>query len=377
VARAATTSEAARRPDGRPIPIPLNRSLAMQPAITEQRADMPSSLKALYAPVAGALSDVEDLLAAELSSGHAFVDGLIRHGFRLGGKKLRPALVLLSGQATGSRHPALSRLAGAVELIHVATLVHDDVLDEADLRRHLATVNARWDNETSVLLGDYLLARSICLAASIDSSSGEVGGEDAHLSCAFACRAIAEAARVMCEGELRQAASRGNFQIDEQEYLDIIAGKTAALIACSCQLGAHYADAEPDVVERLVRYGHNLGIAFQIADDLLDMTGDEAVAGKSLGTDLDKQKPTLPLIHVMQQASAEERRSLQKVLTGDGNHRRKTLQPWFERYGAVEYARRRAAAFAQAARREIEPLDRSPAAEALRGLTRFVVDRES
>jgi octaprenyl-diphosphate synthase len=275
-------------------------------------------------------------------------------------------------------------LAAAVELIHVATLVHDDVLDEAAIRRHLATVNARWDNETSVLLGDYLLARSICLAASVgDDPSGEgtltgpKPGGNGQPGPAFACRTIGDAARVMCEGELRQAESRGNFQISEPEYLDIIAGKTAALIACCCRLGAFYAGADPTTIDRLADYGHNLGIAFQIADDVLDVTGDEAIAGKSLGTDLNKQKPTLPLIHLMQRATADERIVLGELLSAEGNHRRGALQPWFERYAAVDYARRRAAEFAEAARRAIDPLDPSPATEALGALTRFVVNRDA
>ena len=236
---------------------------------------------------------VERLLRRELSSDNPFVDRLAQHGFRLGGKRLRPALVLLSGQACGGVRPEHLTLATMVEVIHTATLVHDDVLDEATIRRHLDTVNARWSNEVSILLGDYLFARAICLASSLDDN--------------FACRVISESARHMCEGELRQIESRGNYDLSEADYFEIIAGKTAALTACCCRLGAHYAGAEPAVCEALARYGHDLGVAFQIADDVLDMVGEEAAVGKSLGTDLLKQKATLPLIWLLGTVSPAER----------------------------------------------------------------------
>ena len=145
-------------------------------------------------------------------------------------------------------------------------------------------------------MGDYLLARAICLASSLDDN--------------FACRAISESARHMCEGELRQIESRGNYDLSEADYFEIIAGKTAALTACCCRLGAHYAGAEPAVCEALARYGHDLGVAFQIADDVLDLVGEEAAVGKSLGTDLLKQKATLPLIRLLGTVSPSERAEL-------------------------------------------------------------------
>ena len=146
-----------------------------------------------------------------------FFDRLARHGFQLGGKRLRPALVLLSGAACGSPGRRHVVAATVLELIHTATLIHDDVLDEARIRRHLETVNARWDNEASVLLGDYLFARSICLALTLDDL--------------FATRVVSEATRIMCEGELRQVGTRGDYELSEQDYLDIVAAKTAALCA--------------------------------------------------------------------------------------------------------------------------------------------------
>jgi octaprenyl-diphosphate synthase len=323
---------------------------------------VPTSLRAIYAPITASLVDVEDLLREELQSDHPFVDQLVKHGFHLGGKRLRPALVLLSGLASGKFNRSQVVLGAAVELIHTATLVHDDVLDEATIRRHLDTVNARWDNEASVLLGDYLLAHSLCLTSSLDDL--------------YAVRELSNSARTICDGELRQVESRGNFELREEQYVSIISRKTAELLACCCRLGAHYAGAEPKILDALDRYGRQLGIAFQIADDVLDLLGDEQTVGKSLGTDLVKQKFTLPLIRLLSQVSAAEKPSLLELLTSSNNHRRETLRHWFARFDAVEYARQQAESYARQAAAELEILPPSPARDSLADLTRFVVQRK-
>jgi octaprenyl-diphosphate synthase len=330
-------------------------------ATCPHRLRVPEGLRDLYAPVAAKLDEVEQLLRRELSSDNPFVDLLVQHGFRLGGKRLRPALVLLSAEACGGMRPEHPTLAVITELIHTATLVHDDVLDEATIRRHLDTINARWDNEASILLGDYLFARAMCLSSSLDDI--------------FACRVISESARNMCEGELRQIEGRGDFGLTESDYFEIIAGKTASLTACCCRLGAHYAGAEPAVCESLACYGHDLGIAFQIADDLLDLSGDETVVGKSLGTDLVKQKATLPLIRLLGSVSPEDRAELMSVLAHSGNHRRDALRPWFERYDAIRYAREKAQWFTGRAGSQLAVLPATAARDSLRGLTDFVVMR--
>ena len=330
--------------------------------LAKDRARVPEVLRALYAPIRHELDRVEEILRKELRSDYPFVDRLAKHGFRLGGKRLRPALVLLSAQAAGRLKAEHLTLAATVEMIHTATLIHDDVLDEATLRRHLDTVNARWDNEASVLLGDYLFTRSICMASALDGP--------------FACRAIGEATQTMCEGELRQIENRGNFDLCEEDYLDIIADKTAALTACCCRLGSHYAGAEADVCETLSRFGKQLGIAFQIVDDLLDVLGNEAVAGKSLGTDLVKQKPTLPLVRLLSRASQRDRAEVVAVLSRSGNHCRHALRPWLERSDAVSYARQKAFWYARRAGNELEKLPATPARDVLKGLTEFVVTRK-
>jgi octaprenyl-diphosphate synthase len=292
----------------------------------------PELLQAIYAPVAKELAEVERILKAELRSDYPFVDELVRYGCLLGGKRLRPALLLLTAKATGSpiTHEHLT-LAAVVEMIHTATLVHDDVLDEAVMRRHLATVNARWDNEASVLLGDFLFTHAFYLASTLDTVVG--------------CRLIGRATNIVCEGELRQIGTRGNFALTEGEYLEIIEAKTAELTAVSCRLGALFAGASDEQVEQLDGFGRDLGVAFQIADDLLDVQGEEQATGKSLGTDLQKQKPTLPVIRALELATVGDRQAMLELLTGDSRQPRR-LAPYLERYEALAYARERGQAFA-------------------------------
>ncbi len=322
----------------------------------------PERLRGLYRVIRGELDAVEEVLRDELSSDFPFVDRLVKHGFRLGGKRLRPALVLLSGQACGELHAGHRILAAAIEMIHTATLIHDDVLDEATLRRHLETVNARWDNEASVLLGDYLFARAICLVTSL----GDI----------FVCQAIAEACQRMCEGELRQEGSRGDYDLTEEEYLEIVAAKTAALCACCCRLGAHLAGGDAELQDVLAEYGRELGIAFQITDDVLDVKGSEAVAGKSLGTDLLKQKATLPLIRLLNQVDGRQRDELLAVLArADGQHV-EALRPWFQRFDSISYAQQRAMVHTRRARQILDPVPATPACEALAELTDFIVTRQ-
>ena len=247
-------------------------------------------------------------------------------------------------------------------MIHTATLVHDDVLDEAQMRRHLATVNARWDNEASVLLGDFLFTHAFYLASTLDSVHG--------------CRLIGRATNIVCEGELRQKGSRGNFELTEDEYLEIIEAKTAELTAVSCRLGALFAGAADELVEQLDGFGRDLGIAFQIADDLLDVQGEEQTTGKSLGTDLEKQKPTLPIIRALEAGDAGRSSGacstcLQWRRTPD----RHELARYLDRYDALDYARSRGQAFAHRARQRLDHLSPSPARDVLAAMTDFVMSR--
>ena len=320
------------------------------------------AITALYAPVAAEMEEVERILKEELRNPHPFVDELVSYGCLLGGKRMRPALLLLMAKAIGPVRREHLVLGAVVEMIHTATLVHDDVLDEADMRRHLATVNARWDNEASVLLGDYLFTHAFYLASTLDTVLG--------------CQLIGRATNIVCEGELRQKGSRGNFHLSEREYLSIIEGKTAELTAVSCRLGALLAGASEQLAGEMDGFGRDLGIAFQIADDLLDVLGEERTTGKSLGTDLQKQKPTLPIIRALELATPGDREELLDILTSDVREA-ELLAPFLERYDVVEYAREKAAWYAGRARRRLEFLPSSPARAILTLMTEFVVSRSS
>ncbi len=315
----------------------------------------------VYGPVASELAEVERILKEELRSDHPYVDELVRYGCLLGGKRLRPTLLLLTAKAIGAIKQEHITLGAVVEMIHTATLVHDDVLDEADTRRHLATANSRWDNKASVLLGDYLFTHSFYLASTTGS--------------AWACQEIGRATNIVCEGELRQKGCRGDFALTEDEYFQIIAAKTAELTACSCRLGARYAGGTEEVVEHLTKFGRDLGIAFQIVDDVLDLQGEEETTGKSLGTDLEQQKPTLPIIHALQNHSSERRDELLALLSGDDAPSREALLPWLVEFDSVEYSYSVAKRFAADALDHLSCLADSDATNTLRLIATFVVER--
>lgn len=260
-------------------------------------------LAALYHPVAQDLEASEAIYREELASKIGFVQTLVDHAARFQGKRLRPTLLLLSAKACGGVKPIHRQLAAVVEMIHTASLVHDDILDEAAIRRHASTINMEWGNECAVLLGDYLFTHAFHLAASTGST--------------LACQWIAKATNRVWEGEMTQNHHRGNLELDETTYFEIIRGKTAELTAVSAGLGAQFADVSPDQVSAMESFGRNLGIAFQIVDDLLDIVGEERNTGKSLGTDIEKIKLTLPIIKYLSSASSVEANVVRALLTGD------------------------------------------------------------
>jgi len=356
-------------------------------AHTNGHATRSPMLDALYAPVLSEMQRVEDVLKRELRSEYAAVDEMLRHGNMLGGKRLRPALLLLAARLFGKPNDDHIKLAAVMEMIHTATLIHDDILDEADRRRHLATCNAVWDNEAAVLLGDYLFTHAFYLASTAEST--------------LACRVIGEATNAVCAGELRQVRARGDFDLGEDAYFEIIDAKTAKLCECSCQLGALYAGATEGEVASLSAYGKHLGIAFQITDDLLDVLGDPRATGKSLGTDLEKQKLTLPLIRTLELADARERdeiinllaaRDSEPIWEGESSagrqnpaetdrarrtSMRERLLPYLQRHNAVQYARAAAARHADLAQRHLAEVPDDEARGILAGLPAFVIARSA
>ena len=229
-----------------------------------------------------------------LSNADPFVDEIVQYSLQIGGKRLRPALVLLSGKVIGHVSEQHTLAAASLEFVHTASLIHDDILDGASIRRHLATFNVRWNAQIGVLAGDLLLTRALELI----TQTGEMEG----------ARLLTEACKQTCEGELRQIGAAGRFDMSVEEYLQIIAGKTAPLLACSAQLGAFYASAPAPLIERFRLFGQKLGLAFQIVDDVLDLVGEMDTAGKTLRTDLIQRKPTLPLIVYLQGVTADEQK---------------------------------------------------------------------
>jgi octaprenyl-diphosphate synthase len=306
---------------------------------------------------------VEQILARTFANPRPCVVNLVAHLELYRGKRLRPALLLLTAGACGRVTPAHHVLGAVVEMIHTATLVHDDVLDGASVRRHVATLNAGWGNQTSILLGDFLFTHAFHLASTLD---------DVRV-----CRLIGQATNRVCEGELHQSTERGNLDLTEEQYLDIIDGKTAELTACCCRLGAIYSGAPAAVVESLARYGRWLGLAFQIADDVLDLIGEERTTGKSLGTDLALQKLTLPLIHLLSESTSENALRLRQIMAGADPHQRQALRPYLADSGSLHYASQRAEDFAARARAELDCLDPSECRSLLETLPERVVHRHS
>jgi octaprenyl-diphosphate synthase len=325
-------------------------------------ADARPAIARLLAPIAAEMAEVERRLERELRHADPFIDELAQHSFHMGGKRLRPALLLLSAQAVGRLTDEHRTLAAVVEMVHTATLVHDDVLDEAQLRRHRDTVNARWTNQTSVLLGDYLFSHAFYLASTLETT--------------FGARSIGEATNTVCEGELRQTAAAGDFSLSREAYFAIIDAKTAELCACCCRLGAHYAGGDAATVERLTAFGRHLGNAFQIVDDLLDLEGEEQTTGKSLGTDLAHCKMTLPLITLRDQLGKADAARLQALCEEPDAGHGALLYDWLDESGALRAARTTAEDHAAAAAAELRDLPATPARRTLEELTRFVVARQ-
>lgn len=326
-------------------------------------ARVPVGADGFFGPIADDLIEVERILHRNLSSARPGVARLLGHLGNYKGKRLRPALLLLTARACGTVSPAHHLLSAVVEMIHTATLVHDDVLDSASVRRHAATVNAAWGNQASILLGDYLFTHAFHLCSTLDDPR--------------ACRIIGESTNRVCAGELHQISARGNLALDEEEYLAIIDAKTAELTSCCCRLGALFANVPDETVEQLADYGRYLGLSFQIADDVLDLVGDEHRAGKSLGTDLEQQKLTLPLIRLLAQAPEEQASRVRQVLRQEENHKREALAPELAASGAVEDARATAEDFARRARRKLECLPASECRDLLASLTLRVVHRQA
>ena len=276
----------------------------MQKSETRLSKESIESIKTAFELINAQLYAVEERIRSQARAFDPAVEGYVAYAIESNGKRLRPALALLAGGATGEISPSHMDLAVVVELIHAATLVHDDILDGADKRRGQPTVNAKWGNAISVLLGDCLFAHALKLSTSFQN--GEIG------------RRIASAASDVCSGEIIQTQRRFDLKLSVPDYYKIIEMKTGALFAAATELGALLNEAAPEVISAMRVFGLRLGTAYQVYDDVMDLAGEEARAGKTLGSDLRKGKLTLPMLHLLQISSVEERHRISDtILSGD------------------------------------------------------------
>lgn len=341
---------------------------------------LPAPLREFYAVIQDDLAKVEQTLREFLDSENPFVKRLVDHGFRLGGKRMRPALHLLFARTVGSISAEHYVVGAALETIHTASLVHDDILDDALTRRHLPTVNAVWDNETSVLMGDFMVARAMHGVARLNDLAVN--------------RIVAETSCALCDGEMRQVGSRGRFDLSEEEYYAIITGKTASLFECACRLGVlcalKWESGEETVdfsagskflsdprVQNAALFGRYLGQAFQIADDLLDLLGTEEEMGKTLGSDLLKQKLTLPIIRLLAVLPEKDRDALKNEIENRLTPETySTICRLLDEHGVYDSVRATAVGHIRSAIELLEVFPESDAKNAILGFASYAIERQ-
>ncbi len=302
------------------------------------------------------LYTVEERIRAQAKAFDPAVEGYISYICGAGGKRLRPALALLAAGATGKITPAHVDLAVILELIHIATLVHDDIIDGAELRRDQPSANAKWGNSISVLLGDVLFAHALKLSTGFSNSD--------------ICRRIADAAAEVCSGEIIQTQRRFDLKLTTADYYRIIEMKTAALFSAACELGAFISEASPAVIGALKTYGTKLGVAYQIYDDILDLAGNEEETGKTLGTDLQKGKFTLPILLLMQ--SGKDLGSIRDLLLQDDPAAIAEVAALVDRTGVLENSKRIARAKISEAIDLLEPVQNNRYAAGLHAVPRHL-----
>jgi octaprenyl-diphosphate synthase len=318
-------------------------------------------LVAIQEPVRDTLEAVEAEIPRIVLSDFPAIQEVNEYLGHARGKLFRPTLLLLANRVGDRPHPRAATLAAVVELVHLATLVHDDAVDHSVLRRGMPTVNALWNHRSAIIMGDYLYSRAVTELASFGRTD--------------LVQVLASAANEMSVGEMRQLVSADALEFDEDDYYRLIRAKTASLMAAACELGAMTGDEGHR--EALTRFGHFIGMAFQIADDLLDYAGSEASTGKPTGQDLREHKMTLPLIAALRHMDGPDRRQVERFFAdpepSDEGIRRVIVLS--EAYGGLDYARTRADEFGARAAEALRGLPRSDATAALEAAIGYVVDR--
>ncbi len=304
------------------------------------------------------LAEVDQLISDQARAFDPGVEGYVSYVCEISGKRIRPALAVLAGGASGILDDGHVKIGAIVELVHLATLVHDDIMDGADIRREMPTASAKWGASLSVLLGDCLFARALELAA--DFNDNEIS------------RRISSAASQVCQGEILQTQRRFDLNLSRDEYFEIIAMKTGALFAVAAELGARVAGADRAAQENLREFGMKVGTAYQIYDDCLDLVGEEKTVGKTLGTDLTKGKLTLPLINLIESAKPAQREKINRRLLMKEPIDVTALAGIADYDGAIERAVGTARELIEDARRHLSGLADSPYRNGLDAVTRHL-----
>ena len=313
--------------------------------------------------VAADLAAVDAIIRTRLSSEVALISQVGHYIINAGGKRLRPVLLLLVAGACGRIDARAHELAAVIELIHTATLLHDDVVDESDLRRGRKTANALFGNAASVLVGDFLYSRAFQMMV-VDGAMGVM-------------RVVSDATNTIAEGEVLQLMNIGDAEVSEARYLQVIRFKTAKLFEAAAQLGAMVAGADAVMCGRMGEFGMRLGTAFQLIDDVLDYSGDVAQTGKNLGDDLSEGKATLPLLHVLARGNENQRDLVRRAITAPGSSDFGAVLKAIRDTGALAYARAAAEAEIGCAAELLKSLGASSHQETLLELCSFAVERSS
>lgn len=321
-------------------------------------------LSDISSPIKTELEKFQSIFKESMRSNVGLVDLVARYIIRQKGKKIRPLLVLLSSKISGGINDRSYRGAVLVELLHTATLIHDDVVDNAEKRRGLWSINKVFKNKVAVLMGDYLLSRGLMIA--VDNKDFDFLG------------VITKAVKRMSEGELLQIQKTRKLDIDEETYFKVISDKTASLIETCCTIGAMSATNDEKYIEALRKYGHALGMSFQIRDDILDYEGTSSVTGKPVGGDIKEKKITLPLIYSLGKVSNQEASSIKKLLKSN-NHKVavKEIISFVKKHNGIEYAYQVSKKFADEAKSAISIFPETPTRLALESLIEFVTERKN
>ncbi len=323
---------------------------------------MKISLNDLKKPFQKEFIEYENTFRLLLSSNVKLIDTIVKYVVKNKGKGLRPLLVIMSAKLVGEPTPETYQTAAVVELLHTASLIHDDVVDNAHVRRGFPSINAMWKNKAAVLMGDYMLSK--CLIGAANTGNIRV------------MQILADASKRLSKGELSQIEKSRKLSISETEYFEIISDKTAALIGSAAELGALSATKNIDDHERMKTFGENLGIAFQIKDDLLDYLGHQAILGKPVGNDFKDKKITLPLIHAFKNSSEQEISKIKRLLKkGVTTTDVKKIIRFVKETGGIEYAQEKKAEYAQKAKAVLDNYPDSEVKQALLNFVDFTVHR--